>query len=93
MALLSDTEIEARLAKLEDWRRHGPSVRRQYRFPTYMEGIAFVNWVAALAEAADHHPDLMVTWGRVTVSLSTHSEGGLTHKDFDLAEKIDSAAA
>ncbi len=51
-----------------------------------------MNRVAALAEAADHHPDIMVTWRRVTISLSTHSEGALTHKDFSLADQIESAA-
>ena len=92
MDLLSESEIEAGLARLEGWRRQGPSIRKQYQFPTFMEGIAFVNRVAALAEAADHHPDIMVTFRRVTMSLSTHSEGALTQKDLKLAQEIESAA-
>ncbi len=92
MDVLSDSEIETGLAQLDGWRRQGPSIRKQYRFATFMDGIAFVNRVAALAEAADHHPDIMVTWRRVTISLSTHSEGALTHKDFSLADQIESAA-
>ncbi|MFQ5944649.1 MAG: 4a-hydroxytetrahydrobiopterin dehydratase [Anaerolineae bacterium] len=92
MDVLSDSEIEAGLAQLEGWRRRGPSIRKQYQFPSFMDGIAFVNRIAELAEAADHHPDIMVTWRRVTISLSTHSEGALTHKDLQLAGQIESTA-
>jgi len=87
--LLSDTEIAERLARLSEWRRDGRCICRQYVFKDFVEAMRFVNRVASLAEAADHHPDITINYRRVTLTLSTHSAGGLTAKDFGLAEQID----
>lgn len=89
MARLSDAEISSRLAKLTGWRREGPAITRTYEFASFRDAVFFVNTVAGLAEAANHHPDIDIRWRRVTLTLSTHSEGGLTEKDFDLAETIE----
>lgn len=92
MALLSEEEIEKRLAELEGWARRGPAINKRFRLPTFREAIAFVNRVADLAEEADHHPDISINWRNVTLTLITYSEGGLTEKDFNLAHKIEEVA-
>jgi 4a-hydroxytetrahydrobiopterin dehydratase len=89
MTLLTDTEIEQRLAEHPDWRRDGNSIRRTLELSSFPAAIAFVNRVAGLAEAADHHPDIDIRYRTVTLTLSTHSAGGLTAKDLDLAGSID----
>jgi 4a-hydroxytetrahydrobiopterin dehydratase len=88
MALLSDEEIKSRLSRAAGWERQGKEIRRVYSFPDFKAAMAFVNRVADLAEAMDHHPDIDIRYSRVTLALSTHSAGGLTARDFDLAEKI-----
>lgn len=109
MTLLSDAEIEKRLATLHGWRREGldradapgaPGVPvvpvvlvREYKLDDFAGAIALVNRVAELAERANHHPDILVHgWNRVRLTLSTHSEGGLTAADFELAARIDRLA-
>ena len=89
---LSTAEVGAHLAALPGWKLEGNALTKTFRFPGYGETIAFVNAVAAVAQREDHHPDLSVTWGRITVKLSTHSAGGITDKDFDLARKIEEVA-
>ena len=90
MAQLSEVEVQARLAQLTGWEWVGDEIVRQYTFKDFMEAIGFVNVLADLAEAADHHPDILIHgYKRVRLTLSTHSEGGLTERDFDLAAKID----
>jgi 4a-hydroxytetrahydrobiopterin dehydratase len=90
MTPLSDTEIEERLAGAGDWRRSDDSIVRELSLPDFAAAIAFVNRVAELAEAANHHPDILVHgWNKVRLTLSTHSEGGLTDADFALARQID----
>ncbi|HEY8393489.1 MAG TPA: 4a-hydroxytetrahydrobiopterin dehydratase [Thermaerobacter sp.] len=89
MARLSEAEIAARLERLPGWRRDGEAITRTYELASFRDALFFVNAVAGLAEAANHHPDIDIRWRRVTLTLSTHSEGGLTQKDFDLAEAID----
>jgi 4a-hydroxytetrahydrobiopterin dehydratase len=89
MPLLSDDEIAARLEGGE-WRREGDEIVRDLKFDDFKGAIAFVNRVADAAEERNHHPDILVHgWNRVRLSLSTHSEGGLTENDFDLARTID----
>ncbi len=90
MEKLSDPEIEERLARGE-WRRNErDSIVRDLKFADFAEAIAFVNRVAAVAEEMNHHPDILVHgWNKVRLTLSTHSEGGLTGADFDLAARID----
>jgi 4a-hydroxytetrahydrobiopterin dehydratase len=89
MALLTSKEISAGLVRLPDWQLAGTAIRKQYRFAEFLAGIRFVERVAAVAEAADHHPDIDIRYTRITMTLSTHSAGGLTEKDFALAAAID----
>ncbi len=89
MALLSDDQIRQRMAALDQWTRNGQEIRRSFKFDSFTAAIGFVTEVAGLAEEADHHPDILVNYDRVTLSLSTHSAGGLTDKDMDLARRID----
>ena len=71
------------------WTREGQAITRTYQFPSFRDAVFFVNAVAALAEAANHHPDIQLSWRRVTLTLTTHSAGGLTDRDLALAEAID----
>ncbi len=91
MALLSDSEVQERLAAAAGWELADPSsIAREETFPGFVEAIAFVDRVAAVAEEANHHPDILVHgWNKVRLTLSTHSEGGLTDADFALASRID----
>lgn len=88
MARLTDAEIQSRLTRLSGWERRGDEIRRTFAFADFAGSLAFVNQVGALAEAANHHPDIDVRYSKVTLVLSTHDAGGLTANDFDLAEKI-----
>jgi 4a-hydroxytetrahydrobiopterin dehydratase len=91
MARLSDSEIDERLAVRRDWRRgEGSSIVCDRSFADFAAAIAFVDRVAELAEAANHHPDILVHgWNQVRLSVTNHSAGGLTQADFDLAATID----
>jgi 4a-hydroxytetrahydrobiopterin dehydratase len=91
MAAMDDQQISQALESLPHWRRDDDSIVRAVEAPTFLEGIDLVATVARAAEAADHHPDIDIRWRTVTFTLSTHSEGGLTEKDFTLAEQIDAA--
>ena len=86
---LGDEAIAAGLAGLAGWEREGDAITKTYTFGAYMDGIAFVNGTAEAAEAADHHPDMAVGYKRVTVTLSTHSSGGISQKDLDLAAALE----
>jgi 4a-hydroxytetrahydrobiopterin dehydratase len=89
MTVLTDQEVEERLAD-RDWRNDGRAIVREWTFTDFKGAIAFVNRVAKAAEAADHHPDILVHgWNKVRLELSTHSEGGLTEADFGMAARID----
>jgi 4a-hydroxytetrahydrobiopterin dehydratase len=90
---LKAEDIAAHLAALPDWRRDGDAIRREYAFPDFAAAIGFVRRVAEAAEEADHHPDIDIRYDRVTLVLSTHSAGGLTAKDFDLAARADALAS
>ena len=92
MALMSEQEITQRLARLEGWQRKGPAISKRFKLASFREAIGFVNRVADLAEEADHHPDILINWRNVTFNLITYSEGGLTERDFSLAERIERAA-
>jgi 4a-hydroxytetrahydrobiopterin dehydratase len=92
MALLSDEQIEQHLQD-GDWRREGDTIVRELGLEDFAAAIAFVDRVAELAEAANHHPDILLHgWNKVRLTLSTHSEGGLTEADFALAQQIDALA-
>ena len=92
MARLSDEEIEQRLAGMEGWARDGDAIRKTFEGEDFMSSVGLVNELAPVAEDMNHHPDLEISWNKVTVSLSTHSEGGLTENDFELAGSIDGLA-
>ena len=89
--LLSDEEIAERLERLEDWSLNDAEdyIERTIEFGGFLEAIDFISRIAPLAEAADHHPEIFNVYNRVELALSTHDAGGLTDKDFDLAEDID----
>jgi 4a-hydroxytetrahydrobiopterin dehydratase len=89
MARLTEAEIEKRLSSLRGWHREGSEIRKEYRHADFKAAMAFVNRVADLAEAADHHPDILINYNRVTLTLTTHDSGGLTESDFRLASAID----
>lgn len=87
---LSDDEIERRLPELSEWRRNGDVIERKLQFESFSDAINFINRIAPLADQADHHPEIFNVYNRVELTLTTHDAAGLTHKDFDLAAKIDS---
>ena len=90
MPLLSEDEIEQRLEGAEGWRREGDEIVRDFEFKDFGGAMAFVNRVAEAAEDADHHPDILVHgWNKVRLSVTNHSQGGLTEADFALAATID----
>ncbi|PTX65014.1 pterin-4-alpha-carbinolamine dehydratase [Melghirimyces profundicolus] len=89
---LSPEEIQERLIGLDGWREESGILMKSYRFSSYMDGIEFVNRVAETAERHHHHPDLLLTYGRVDVLLKTHDEDGITDKDFRLAAAIEELA-
>jgi 4a-hydroxytetrahydrobiopterin dehydratase len=89
---LPQSEVDARLAGLPGWSSRSDSISRQYVFKSFPDAIAFVTRLAFEAEAADHHPDLTVNYRRVTVAWSTHSDGGVTEKDFAGAAQSDTIA-
>jgi 4a-hydroxytetrahydrobiopterin dehydratase len=91
VATLADDELDRRLAGLPEWRREEPSaIVRDLTFEDFAAAMAFVNRVADAAEAANHHPDILVHgWNRVRLTLSTHTQGGVTDSDLALAEQID----
>ena len=89
MAALSKPEIQQKLKKLQEWSAAGKAIQKKYTFKSFMPAIAFVNKIAEAAELAGHHPDITINYSVVGISLSTHSEGGVTEKDFNLAAQID----
>ncbi len=89
MDLLSDLERQEFAASYPDWAVGPESISRTFKLGGFPEAVAFVGEVAIVAERADHHPDIDIRWNKVTLTLSTHSEGGLTSKDTELAAIID----
>lgn len=92
MALLSDAEIEEKLAGLSGWQRKDGAIEKNFECGDFVGSVRFVESVVQPAEAMNHHPDVAISWATVTVTISTHSEGGLTANDFELAAKIDGLA-
>lgn len=92
MALLGDSEIEARLAEHPGWERDGDAIRKRFKRGDFIGSVNFAQSLVEPAEQMNHHPDLEISWDTVTVSISTHSEGGITAADFELAAKIDAIA-
>ena len=89
MAKYSPAQTKAALRFLPKWARKGSAISRVFQFRDFGTAMEFVNAVARLAEHASHHPDIDIRYNKVTLSLTTHDEGGLTEKDFDLAMKAD----
>jgi 4a-hydroxytetrahydrobiopterin dehydratase len=93
MTLLSEPEIEAKLAGMSGWKLSGDAITKQFARGDFVGSVRFAGTLVEPAEAMNHHPDLEISWDTVTVTISTHSEGGLTAADFELAGKIDALAA
>lgn len=91
--LLEDEEIEQRLDELGDWEREGDEIQKVFEFDDFTAAMSFVNDVAKMADRYDHHPDIDIRWNKVKLVLSTHSEGGITTLDFDLANDIEQSLA
>lgn len=92
MQKLSDDEIRTELARLPEWSETGEAIQRTYRFKDFVASMGFVTRVAEEAERGQHHPDILIRFNKVTLTLSTHDAGGITMKDFGLAAKADSMA-
>jgi 4a-hydroxytetrahydrobiopterin dehydratase len=92
MAELTPDQIKVALSGAKDWQKQSTEIRRTFQFKDFTSAMEFVNKVARVANEANHHPDIDIRWNKVMLALATHSEGGLTQKDFDLARKIDALA-
>jgi 4a-hydroxytetrahydrobiopterin dehydratase len=92
VTLLDDSEIDARLAELDGWERAGDAIEKRFERGDFVGSVRFVDSIVAPAEEMGHHPDLAISWGTVTVTITTHSEGGTTAADFELAARIDALA-
>ncbi len=92
MSLLTDEEIDRLLRERPGWEREGDVLQREFKFEDFAASIDFVNRITPPAEEMNHHPDLSISWNTVQVRLSTHSQGGITEDDFELAARIDPLA-
>lgn len=92
MARLSNEEIEQRLSGLDGWELAGDVIEKRFERGDFAGSVRFVDALAPVAEEMNHHPDLEISWDTVTVRITTHSEGGLTENDFELAGRIDDLA-
>jgi 4a-hydroxytetrahydrobiopterin dehydratase len=89
MKVLSDIEIKDRLSRLSDWAQSGSSIEKEFKLKDFSDALAFTIKVGVESEKQDHHPDILIhSWNKVKITLSTHSAGGITEHDFNLAEKI-----
>ena len=88
-SLLSPTDLNVHLAGVPSWRESRNEISRTFQFPDFRAALRFVNRVGELAETAGHHPDMDIRYSKVRLALSTHDAGGLTDKDFRLAQQID----
>lgn len=86
---MTETEIETALADLSGWKVDGVNLKKRFEFDNFAEALDFVNSAGAIAETADHHPDIFFGWGYAEFSITTHDTGGLTQNDFQLAKAID----
>lgn len=91
--LLDDESIDRKLQQLGGWERDGDTITRTFTFQNFLESMEFVNSLVNPAETMNHHPDISISYNEVTLSLTTHSEGGLTENDFQLAGQIDDLAS
>lgn len=86
--ILNELDIRQQLANLPDWMTNGQALVASYKFKDFIEAMAFVNKLIAPSEKAGHHPDISISYNRVTIHLTTHDAGGITQKDVDLAHEI-----
>ena len=89
--LLGDSDINSRLRGLKGWRHERDFLTKTFKFDSFMDGIAFINRLALVAEEKQHHPDIKVRYTSIKLSIQTHSEGGITRRDFELASAIEEA--
>ena len=90
MSLLNNDEISKQLSSLSGWTQEENQISKLFQFKDFVESLSFVNKLGAEAEKMNHHPDIFIhSWNKVNITISTHSEGGITKKDFQLAEKIE----
>lgn len=92
MPVLSDDEIQQRLEGLDGWEKHGNTIHREFKFADFSGSVDFVNRLTPVANEMNHHPDLHISWDTVRVHLLSHSEGGVTENDFELAQKLSDLA-
>lgn len=92
MEKLAAEQIEARMRELADWSQSGDAIQRTYRFDNFAEAMKFVQRVADLAEQMQHHPDILIRYNKVTLTLTTHDAGGLTDRDFEFADAANETA-
>ena len=89
MTLLKNEEIKNALSSLNEWKQEGKQITKQFELKDFKSALSFVNNIGEKAEEMDHHPDIFIhSWNKVKITISTHSEGGITKKDIQLAEKI-----
>lgn len=93
MDKLSEDQIQEALKTIPEWAETGGQIHRTYRFKDFVDSMKFVSLVATQAETDQHHPDILIRWNKVTLTVSTHDAGGITQKDFDLAAKSDAFAS
>ena len=93
MGLLQDSDLQKALTSLPNWDLEGKVIKRVFQFSDFSHAMVFVNKVAEEAEEANHHPDITINYNRVTLSLTSHDQGGLTKRDVKMAQKISSLAA
>lgn len=91
MGLLTMDEVKRKVHDLRGWELHDSVLQKKFSFRTFRASMAFVNKVAELSDSVDHHPDIVINYTRVLLKLTTHSQGGITDKDFNLAQMIDQA--
>jgi len=90
MSLLNKDEINKKLSSLQGWSQEGKQIAKLFQYKDFVSALEFVNKAGAVAEVMNHHPDIFIhSWNKVKITISTHSEGGITIKDFQLAEKIE----
>ena len=90
--LIKQGELKERMKKIPEWELEKKHIERTFEFDDFADAIDFVNSVAEVADEEEHHPDIDIRWNKVTLVLSTHSEGGLTHNDLELAHRINDVA-
>jgi 4a-hydroxytetrahydrobiopterin dehydratase len=91
-AVLSDEDIEARLGEVEGWSREGDAITKEFDRGDFVGSVEFVRQITEPAEEMGHHPDLCLSWNKVSISITNHAAGGLTPSDFELAARIDALA-